>query len=59
MSEKLHIPQFFSNQVMFGSLSLNLHVYNLHAKFAKILDICKQLSENLVNKLYSLKSATL
>ena len=39
----------FSNLVVFKTLSPNHRMYNLYAKFVKILEICKQLSENLVN----------
>lgn len=40
----------FSNLVSANSLSLNHRMYNLYAKFVKILRICKQFTQNLVNK---------
>ena len=39
----------FSNLVGIKTLSSNHRMYNLYAKFVKILEICKQFSENLVN----------
>ena len=39
----------FSNLVVFKTLSPNHRMYNLYTKFVKILEICKQFSENLVN----------
>ena len=50
MSKKLHISLIFSNLVVFKTLSLNHRMYNLYTKFVKILEICKQFSENLVNE---------
>ena len=50
MSKKLYISLIFSNLVMFKTLSPNHRMYNLYTKFVKILDICKQFSENLVNE---------
>ena len=35
---------------MIKTLSFNHRVYNLYTKFVKILEICKQFSENLVNE---------
>ena len=49
MSKKLYISLIFSNLVMFKTLSSNHRMNNLYAKFVKILEICKQFSENLVN----------
>ena len=40
----------FSNLVSANSLSLNHRMYNLYTKFVKILGICKQFSQNLVNE---------
>ncbi len=40
----------FSNLVVFKTLSPNHRMYNLYTKFVKILEICKQFSENLVNE---------
>ena len=41
---------FFSNLVVFKTLSSNHRMYNLYTKFVKILEICKQFSENLVRE---------
>lgn len=41
----------FSNLVVSKTLSSNHRMYNLYTKFIKILEICKQFSENLVNEL--------
>ena len=40
----------FSNLVVFKTLSSNHRMNNLYTKFVKILEICKQFSENLVNE---------
>ena len=40
----------FSNLVTVNQLSLNHRMYNLYTKFVKILEICKQFSQNLVNE---------
>ena len=40
----------FSNLVVFKTLSSNHRMYNLYTKFVKILEICKQFSENLVRE---------
>ena len=40
----------FSNLVVIKTLSSNHRMYNLYTKFVKILEICKQFSENLVNE---------
>ena len=50
MSKKLHISLIFSNLVVTKTLSSNHRMYNLYTKFVKILEICKQFSENLVNE---------
>ena len=50
MSKKLHISLIFSNLVVIKTLSSNQRMYNLYTKFVKILEICKQFSENLVNE---------
>ena len=42
--------QIFSNLVVIKTLSPNHRMYNLYTKFVKILEICKQLSENIVNE---------
>ena len=40
----------FSNLVTIKTLSLNHRMYNVYTKFVKILEICKQFSENIVNE---------
>ena len=50
MSKKLYISLIFSNLVVLKTLSQNHRMYNLYTKFVKILEICKQFSENLVNE---------
>ena len=40
-----------NNLVMNNSLRLNHCMYNLYTKVVKILEICKQFSENLNNEL--------
>ena len=40
----------FSNLVVFKTLSSNHRMHNLYTIFVKILEICKQFSENLVNE---------
>ena len=50
MNKKLYISLFFSNLVKLNPLSSNHRMYNLYTKFVKILEICKQFSENLVNE---------
>ena len=48
MSKKLYISLIFSNLLVFKTLSSNHRMYNLYTN--KILEICKQFSENLVNE---------
>lgn len=50
MSKRLYISLIFSNLVRVKTLSSNHRMYNLYTKFVKILEICKQFSENLVNE---------
>ena len=50
MSKKLYISLIFSNLVVIKTLSSNHRMHNLYTKFIKILEICKQFSENLVNE---------
>ena len=50
MSKKLYISLIFNNLVASKTLSPNHRMYNLYTKFVKILEICKQFSENLVNE---------
>ncbi len=40
----------FSNLVVFKTLSSENRMYNLYTKIVKILEVCKQFSENLVNE---------
>ena len=46
----MYISLNFSNLVAIKTLSSNHRMYNLYTKFVKILEICKQFSENLVNE---------
>ena len=50
MSKRLYISLISSNLVVIKTLSSNHRMYNLYTKFVKILEICKQFSENLVNE---------
>ena len=50
MSEKLYMSLIFSNLVVIKTLSSNHRMDNLYTKFVKMLEICKQFSENLVNE---------
>lgn len=49
-SKKLRISLIFSNLVVLKSLSSNHRMHNLYTKFVKILGICKQFSNNIVNE---------
>lgn len=49
MIKKLCISLFLSNLVVSKLLNSNQRMHNLYTKFVKILEICKQLSKNLVN----------
>ena len=51
MSKKLHMSLVFSNLLMFKTLKSNYLMYNLYTKIVKILEVCKQFLENLVNEL--------
>ena len=44
------MSMIFSNLVVSKTLSSNHRMYNLYTKFVKILEICKQFYENLVNE---------
>lgn len=44
MVKKLHISLVFSS-----AQAIKFTMHNLYTKFVKILEICKQMSENLVN----------
>ena len=50
MGKELYMSLIFSNLLVTKTLSLNRCMYNLYTKFVKILEICKQFSENLVNE---------
>ena len=50
MSKKLHISLIFSNLVVFKTLSSIHRMYNVYTKFVKILEVCKQFSENFINE---------
>ena len=50
MSKKLHMSLVFGNLVMFKTLSSNHRMHNLYTKFVKILELCKQFSENFMNE---------
>ena len=50
MNSKLYMSLIFSNLVVAKTLSSNRRMYILYTKFVKILEICKQFSENLVNE---------
>ena len=50
MSKKLYISLIIRNLVVIKTLSSNHRMHNLYTKFVKILEICKQFSENLVNE---------
>ena len=50
MRKKLHMSLVFGNLVMFKTLSSNHRMHNLYTKIVKLLEICKQFSENLVNE---------
>lgn len=41
---------FFSNLVVFKSLSPNHSMHNLYTKFFKILEVCKPFSNKFVNE---------
>lgn len=40
----------FSNLLKFKTLSSNHRMHNLYTKFVKILEVCKQFSENFINE---------
>ena len=50
MIKKLCISLIFSNLVAPKLLNINHRMHNLYTKFVKILEICKEFSENLVNE---------
>jgi len=49
MIQKLHMSLIFSNLVVSNIKLYCQNMCNLYAKYVKILEICKQFSENLVN----------
>jgi len=50
MIKKLHISLILRNLVASKLLNINHRMHNLYTKFVKILEICKEFSENLVNE---------
>ena len=50
MYKKLRISLIFSKLVVSKLLISNHRMHNLYTKFVKILEICKQFSNNLVNE---------
>jgi hypothetical protein len=50
MHKKLRISLIFSKLVVLKLFISNHHMHNLYTKFVKILGICKQFSNNLVNE---------
>ena len=50
MHKRLYMSLIYCNLVVSKTLSLNHRMYNLYTKFVRILEICKQFSENLVNE---------
>ena len=46
----MHISLIFNNLAMTKKLSYHQYMYNLYSKFIKILEICKQFSQDLVNE---------
>ena len=46
----MYISLIFNNLAMAKKLSYHQYMYNLYTKFIKILEICKQFSQNLVNE---------
>ena len=53
MSKRLYLSLTFSNLVVIKTLSSNHRMDNLYTKFVKMLEICKQFSENLVNEFHA------
>lgn len=51
MSKNLYVLLIFRNLLVFKTLSSNQRMYNLYTKLVKILEVCKQISVNLVNEL--------
>ena len=50
MLKKLHISLIFSNLVVVKTLNSNHRMHNLYANFVKILGVCKQFAQDLVNE---------
>lgn len=50
MLKKLYILLIFNNLDVSNHLNKNGHMHNLHAIFAKFLEICKQFSKEMVNE---------
>ena len=49
MFKKLRISLIFSNLVAIRTLNSNHRMHNLYANFVRILEVCKQYSQDLVN----------
>ena len=49
MFKKLRISLIFSNLVVIKTLNSNHRMHNLYANFVRILEVCKQYSQDLVN----------
>ena len=49
MFKKLRISLIFSNLVMIKTLNSNHRMHNLCANFVRILEVCKQYSQDLVS----------
>lgn len=47
----MRMSLIYSNIVVAKTLNPNHRMHNLYANFAKILDVCKSFSTNLVNEL--------
>lgn len=50
MVKKLRMLLIFSNLVVTKLLNTNSRMHNLYAKFIKILEICKQFSDEFVKE---------
>ena len=49
MFKKLRISLICSNSVVIKTLNSNHRMHNLYANFVRILEVCKQYSQDLVN----------
>lgn len=48
MFRKFYISMIYSNLATIKTMNSNHRMHNLHANFARILEVCKQYSEDLV-----------